>query len=177
MTAPVLRRASLQDRTSANVARIVALINDAYRWSEAEQWVENKNRTNVGEINNLIESEMMILAYYNNDLAGVIKISEVAPTIGGFGMLATDPHSLSRGIGRALVETAETWARNAKYEEMEIEIVRGDPPNEHKKFLHEWYTRLGYIEQATYPIAQRIPELAPLQRITCVSTVYRKQLQ
>ena len=55
--------------------------------------------------------------------------------------------------------------------------MRGNLPNEHKQFLHQWYTRLGYVEEATYPIAERIPELAPLQRVTCVSTVYRKKLR
>ena len=59
---------------------------------------------------------------------------------------------------------------------MEIEIVRAESPNVHKILLHEWYTRLGYIEQETYPIAERIPEIAALQRLTCVSTVYRKPL-
>ena len=59
---------------------------------------------------------------------------------------------------------------------MEIEIVRAESPNVHKILLHEWYTRLGYIEQETYRIAERIPEIAALQRFTCVSTVYRKPL-
>ena len=105
------------------------------------------------------------------------KIEEVAPDVGRFGMLSNDSNSLGTGIGQALVNAAETWARDAGYQEIEIEIVRGDPPNEHKQFLHQWYTRHGYVEEATYPIAKRIPELAPLQRITCVSTVYRKKLR
>ena len=57
---------------------------------------------------------------------------------------------------------------------MEIEIVRAENPNSHKQLLHDWYTRLNYIEIATFPIIERIPEIAPLQKQTCVSTVYRK---
>jgi len=47
---------------------------------------------------------------------------------------------------------------------MEIEIGRAESPNAHKTLLREWYTRLSYIEQETYPIAERIPEIAALQR-------------
>ena len=105
------------------------------------------------------------------------KIEEVAPDVGRFGMLSNDPNSLGTGIGQALVNAAESWAWDAGYQEIEIEIVRGDPPNEQKQCLHQWNTRHGYVEEATYPIAERIPELAPLQRITCMSTVYRKKLR
>ncbi len=177
MTALKLRHASTQDQTPVTVSRIVNLINEAYHWSEAELWVDHKERTNALEITALIESGMIILATSNDDIDGVAKVEEVAPDIGGFGMLSTNPNSLGQGIGQALVNAAETWARDAGYQEIEIEIVRGDPPNEHKQFLHQWYTRLGYVEQATYPIAERIPELASLQRVTCVSTVYRKKLR
>ena len=59
---------------------------------------------------------------------------------------------------------------------MEIEIGRAESSNAHKTFLREWYTRLSYIEQETYPIAERIPEIAALQRLTCLSTVYRRSL-
>ena len=62
MTALKLRHASTQDQTPATVSRIVNLINDAYRWSEAELWVDHKERTNALEITALIESGMIILA-------------------------------------------------------------------------------------------------------------------
>ena len=64
------------------VARIVNLINDAYRWSEAEWWVNHKERTNNLKIDALIESGMIILAHSNDDIAGVAKIEEVAPEVG-----------------------------------------------------------------------------------------------
>ena len=48
MTALKLRHASTQDQTPATVSRIVNLINDAYRWSEAELWGDHKERTMLG---------------------------------------------------------------------------------------------------------------------------------
>jgi hypothetical protein len=51
---------------------------------------------------------------------------------------------------------------------------RYQPP--HKWLLHEWSARLGYIEQETYPILERLSGIAPLQRLTYVSTIYRKHL-
>ena len=113
MTALNLRRASEQDQTPANVSQIANLINDAYRWSETELWVDHKERTNTLEIDTLIESGMIILAHSNHDIVSVTKIEEVAPNIGGFGMLSTDPNSLGKGIGQALVNAAETWTRGS----------------------------------------------------------------
>ena len=129
MRALNLRRASAQDQTPANVSQIVNLINDAYRWSEAELWIDHKERTNTLEIDALIESDMIILAHSNDEIAGMAKIEKVAPNVGGFGMLSTDPNSLGKGIDQALVNTAETWARGSGYQEVEIKVVRGEPPN------------------------------------------------
>ena len=173
----IIRRADTSDAaTPETVERIVAIINEAYRWSEAEQWTDEKTRTEHAEVSLLLTNQKMLLAYTDNTLAGVVKIEEIAPGIGGLGMLATDPDGLKKGVGRALVAEAEAWGRSMGFAEMEIEIVRAESPNAHKILLHEWYTRLGYIEQETYPIAERIPEIAALQRLTCVSTVYRKPL-
>ena len=81
------------------------------------------------EIDTLIESGMIILAHSNDEIAGMARIEKVAPNVGGFGMLSTDPNSLGKGIGQALVRAAETWARGSGYQEVEIKVVRGEPPN------------------------------------------------
>ena len=100
MTALNLIRASAQDQTPANVSQVVNLINDAYRWSETELWVDHKERTNTLEIDALIESGMIILAHSNDDIVGVAKIEEVAPNVGGFGILSTDPIALAKVSAR-----------------------------------------------------------------------------
>ena len=59
------------------------------------------------EIDALIESGMIILAHSNDDIAGLAKIEKVAPEVGWFGMLSTDPNSLGKVISQALVNAAE----------------------------------------------------------------------
>ena len=135
-----------------------------------------KERTSTPEITDLLKSRKLLLAFAGEQLAGVVKIEKIDPKIAGFGMLATDPNGLQRGAGKALVGAAEAWALAEGFGEMEIEIVRAENPNTHKQLLHDWYTRLNYIKIATFPIIERIPEIAPLQKQTCVSTVYRKLL-
>ena len=49
----------------------------------------------------------MLFAYADNTLAGVVKIEEIAPGICGFGMLATDPDGLKKGVSRALMAEAK----------------------------------------------------------------------
>jgi GNAT superfamily N-acetyltransferase len=115
-----------------------------------------------------------LLAYLENTLTGIVKIEKIAAGFREFGMLAVDPDGLRIGVGGALVAEAEAWARTMGF--AEIEIVRTEEPNSHKRLLHEWYTHLGYIEQRTYPIFDCIPEIAALQHLTFVSTVYRKPL-
>lgn len=158
------------------VSRIVELINEAYRWSEAEQWTHAKERTDSVEIRDLLDAGALFLAKQGETLAGVVKVEERSPGIGGFGMLATSSEILNQGIGGALVSAAENWMRKRKISEIEIEIVHAERPNAHKRRLHDWYTRLGYEREVTYPIAERIPAIAPLQRQVCVSTVYRKRI-
>ena len=59
---------------------------------------------------------------------------------------------------------------------MEIEIVRAENPNSHDQLLHDWHTRSNYIEITTFHIIELIPEIATLQKQTCVGTVYCKLL-
>ena len=45
-SALIIRRADTSDAaTPETVERIVSIINEAYRWSEAEQWTDDKTRT------------------------------------------------------------------------------------------------------------------------------------
>lgn len=173
----LIRPATAADAEDLSRAEAVTrLINEAYRWSEAELWIDEKERTDIEEVSALIAAGKLLLGFTDEALIGVVKVEKLAPDLGSFGMLATDANALQRGTGRALVTSAEDWARKSGLSEMEIEIVRAETPNAHKRLLHDWYRRLGYIEQQTYPIAERIPEIAPLQRQPCVSTVYRKRL-
>jgi len=174
---PLIRQARPGDAEDTGlVARIVGIINQAYFWSEAEQWIADKERTNNAEIEALLAAGELLLAFAADELSGVVAIKLRDPTLAEFGMLASASESRSTGIGGSLVDAAEDWARGQGRSQMEIEIVRAEPPNAHKRQLHDWYLRLGYELDATYPLAARWPELVPLQAQTCVSTVYRKRL-
>ena len=43
---------------------------------------------------------------------------------------------------------------------MEIEIVRAENRSSHNQLLHDWHTRLNYIEITTFLIIEHIPEIA-----------------
>ena len=49
----------------------------------------------------------MLLAYADNTLAGVVKIEETAPGVGGVSLLATNPNELEKNVGQTLVAKAE----------------------------------------------------------------------
>ena len=124
----------------------------------------------------MLKTRKLLLAFASKQLAGVVKIEKNDLKTAGFGMLATGSSSLQRGVGKALVGAAKAWVLAEGFGEMELEIVRAENPNNHQQLLHNWYTGLNYIEIATLLIIERIPKIAPLQKQTCVSTVYRKLL-
>ena len=94
--------------------------------------MDGRKRTNIdaGDYE-LLKTRKLLLAFASEQLAGVVKIAEIDPKTAGFGMLATDPNGLQRGVRKALVDLAEAWALAEGFSEMEIEIIRAENPNGH----------------------------------------------
>ena len=67
---------------------------------------------------------------------------------GHLGQLGVEPELRGQGIGRALIDYAEDYARGAGVKEMNLDTA------ESATHLIEWYTRLGYrfIEYAQWSV-------------------------
>ena len=100
MTALNLRRASEQDQTPANVSQIVNLINDAYRWSETELWVDHKEHTDTLKIDALNESGMIILAKKMMTLRVWLRSRKWLPTSAGSACCPTTQIALAQASAR-----------------------------------------------------------------------------
>jgi GNAT superfamily N-acetyltransferase len=94
-----------------------------------------------------------------------------------FGMLLASPEHRGAGIGSALVEFAEDWARHEGVSEMQLELLVPRPwIDPGKEFVRGWYTRIGYRQVRTAPLADAHPALESQLATPCHVVIYRKIL-
>jgi GNAT superfamily N-acetyltransferase len=165
------------DLQAGRIRRLSALINEVYDDAEAGMWKRKGTRTKPSEVERLVRDQALILAEIDGVLVGSVNVKLMNDGVGEFGMLVADPNSRGKGIGSALVERAENWARDMACHTMRLELLT--PRNwahPSKEFLKVWYTRLGYRPQATEPFEVLHPELVPELATECDFTVWHKPL-
>ena len=137
MLTPTVRLASAED-----TARVTEIVNSAYR---AEDFFINGNRTDEGEIGDLISAgDVMVLESGDRTMAGTVYV-QMREASGYFGMLSIDPPRQKTGWGRLLIDMAEQRARDAGLRAMDLQVVNL------REELPPWYRRLGYVTNGTLP--------------------------
>jgi ribosomal protein S18 acetylase RimI-like enzyme len=128
--------------TTEDAPALAKLISLAF---QVEAFFKIGDRTNADEVRELMRNgEFLILEDPPGTLAGTVYV-KVAGDRGYFGMLAIDPALQGKGLGRALVEEAESRCRAAGCRHMDIEVVNL------REELPPYYRRLGYVETGTAP--------------------------
>ena len=159
------------------VARLTALINVAYETDEDGLWLDGGQRTTTPELAERVAAGELAVATVDGELVGTVRLLEVAPGTGEFGMLAADPARRGIGIGRTLIDFAERTARDRGLDAMQLELLVprvGTHPS--KAALDAWYRRLGYVITRRSPAADAHPELVPELAVACDFLVYTKPL-
>jgi GNAT superfamily N-acetyltransferase len=165
------------DLEAHNVKRLSDLINEVYDDAESGMWKRPGTRTNPAEVERLLRARALILAVIDGVLVGSVNVNLMSNGVGELGMLVADPQHRGTGIGSALVNHAEIWARDMACHTMRLELLT--PRNwthPSKEFLKTWYSRIGYKPQTTEPFERRHPELAPGLATECDFTVWHKAL-
>jgi GNAT superfamily N-acetyltransferase len=165
------------DLQADRIQRLSALINEVYDEAEAGMWKRKGTRTNPAEVERLLRDQALILAEIDGVVVGSVNVKRMNDGVGEFGMLVADFHHRGKGIGSALVERAENWARDLESHTMRLELLtprKWAQPS--KEFLKVWYTRIGYRPQATEPFERLHPELVPELATECDFTVWHKPL-
>jgi GNAT superfamily N-acetyltransferase len=134
-------------------------------------------RTNPAQVERLLRARTLILAEIDGMIVGSVSVNLLGDGVGEFGMLAADRSYRGLGIGSALVERAEQWAREQGCHTMRLELLTPRhwvQPS--KEFLKGWYARIGYAPRTTEPLDVMYPQLAPQLATECDFTVWQKAL-
>ncbi|HEU0176328.1 MAG TPA: GNAT family N-acetyltransferase [Blastocatellia bacterium] len=165
------------DLGADNIKRLSDLINGVYDAAESGMWTRKGARTNPAEVERLLRAQALILAEIDGALVGSVNVNLMSDRVGEFGMLVADLNHRGKGIGSALVDRAENWARDIACHTMRLELLT--PRNwthPSKEFLKKWYSRMGYKPHAPEPFEILYPELVPELATECDFTVWYKSL-
>lgn len=172
-----IRFPTTSDLDAGSIERLSGLINDAYDAAEAGMWKRRGTRTTAAEVERLLRARALILAEVDGVTVGSVNVSIVSEGVGELGMLAADLRHRGMGIGSALVDGAEHWARDAGCHTMRLELLTPRAwAQPSKELLKKWYSRIGYIPQTTEPLERLHPELAPELATECEFTIWHKSL-
>jgi GNAT superfamily N-acetyltransferase len=156
---------------------LTSLVNSVYASSESGLWRDGVSRTTTSELADLIHAGQIAIATRDEQLAGSVRIRDIADNVSEFGMLVADPAQRGSGVGSALVEFAEQRGRRRGLRAIRLELLvprgRRHPS---KEFLAAWYDRIGYRRVRTETIEDTYPQLVPLLAIPCDLATYEKSL-
>lgn len=170
---------------AAFVTYLTNLINTAYLASEAEFWEPGKfTRCSAADVGRYIQSSEMALAWRAGsshsdpaDLVGCVRVQMLDGVTAGCGMLVCDPAFHGTGVGRALIEFAEEWARRRGAEQMQVEVIVGEGwVHALKERLARWYERRGYRLVRAGEVREELPWLADILARKAKIRVFRKAL-
>ncbi len=174
VTTRLPRRSDLGAET---VRRLSDLINEVYDDAESGMWKRKGTRTNPDEVERLLRADALILAEIDGALVGSVNVNLMEDGVGEFGMLVADLSLRGAGIGSALAEHAEAWARERGCHTMRLELLTPRHWNQpSKEFLKKWYSRIGYQPRRSEPLELLHPELVPELATECDFTVWLKAL-
>jgi GNAT superfamily N-acetyltransferase len=159
------------------VEQVSKLVNTVYRTAESGMWRDGTTRTTPAEVATLIDAGQIAVVIRSGLIVGSIYMHDIAHDATEFGMLAADPDHRGTGIGRALVDFAESAARRRGHRAMQLELlVPREWQHPSKEFLKAWYGRRGYRVVRTTTLDADHPSLAPLLVTPCDFWVYEKSL-
>ncbi len=136
---------------SADVEPLTDLINSAFR---VEQPFIEGDRTDPDSVRAYMEKGKFLVAEDAAGLAGCIYV-ELRGDRGYLGLLGVDPPRQRTGLGRKLMDAAESYFREAGCCAVDLRIISARTP------LPSFYRHLGYVETGTAPFTPDVPVKVP----------------
>jgi GNAT superfamily N-acetyltransferase len=158
-----------------DIPALTALVNSAYRGDSARKgWTHEADllggqRTDPESLASLMTQAVILKCLHHASLTGCVCL-EKQETIYYLGMLTVSPEHQGKGIGKALLMTAEQYALQQGAIAIEMTVITA------RKELIAWYKRHGYTNTGeTRPFPSGDPRFGiPLTFLEF--TVLRKEL-
>ena len=172
----MINHASSEDAGFA--AEVTGLVNEVYADAEKGMWLDGTDRVTAGEIEAMIDAGRLVVARDSDGtLVGAMQLQRLPTGEGEFGMLVAHPQRRGAGIGKDLIAYGESWARTQGLTTMQLELLYPSTwTHPVKKFLYDWYTRLGYRVIGTGDLADDYPELVSRLATPCDFLIFHKAL-
>jgi GNAT superfamily N-acetyltransferase len=122
---------------------VLRIVNAAYDHADAGIWEPGWARTRLEAIERMIEAGEVAVLRAGGRVVGGVRVRRLDDETAEFGMLSVDPAAMGTGAGRALIAFAEQH-HGTPFMQLELLVPRA--PHPHKRRLHEWYSRLGYVQ-------------------------------
>jgi GNAT superfamily N-acetyltransferase len=133
----------------ADAAELVRVINAAF--NPAESFFVDGDRISLDEVRRYFDKGVFLVA---GDMAGCVYV-ELRSDRAYFGLLSVDPARQKSGVGKALIDAAETYGREHGCGSMDIRIVNL------RSELPAFYRKLGYLETGTEEFTPGVPTKLP----------------
>ncbi len=149
----------------ADVNVLVDLINRAYRptsdlagWTHESAWVAGDRITRIQLSNDIQMTGRFLLLAADDEgkVAGCVQLMQQSKGVVAIGLLTVDPALQTQGLGKRLLQAAETFAVE-KMSAMTVEIAVVHTRTE----LMAYYQRRGYHvtdQQRPYPVGSEVGE-------------------
>lgn len=130
---------------------LVRLINVAFR---VEQPFIEGDRIDAEGVRSYMAKGKFLVAGNSAGLAACVYV-ELRGDRGYLGLLGVDPLLQGNGLGRNMMDAAESFFRNAACRAVDLRVISARTP------LPAFYRHLGYVETGTAPFAPNVAVKVP----------------
>lgn len=149
--------------TTADMDAMIPVVNAAF---VVEDFIDG-TRTDHANMSEMMQKGEFLLAEDNDGRVVACVYTELRGERGYLGMLAVDPPQQGTGLGRVMVDAAESHCRNRGCRWMDLRVL--SPRRE----LLPFYEKLGYVQVRT----EKFQPPRPLkQQMECYGIIMSKPL-
>ena len=156
-----LESTQIRPALPADAESLVRLINAAFR---VEQPFIEGDRIDVEGVRSYMARGKFLVAEDSTGLAACVYV-ELRGDRGYLGLLGVDPPRQGTGLGRKMMDAAESYFREAGCIAVDLRVISARAP------LPAFYRHLGYLETGTAPFAPGVPTKVPCHYILMSKTI------
>lgn len=139
----------IRQGTQEDIPAIVQLLNSAYRgassragWTTEADLIGGEVRTDFEDVQAVMAkpgSQFLVLCHSEHEILGCVNL-QLQPTAVYLGMFAVRPGLQGQGLGRRLLQAAESWTREMARLHIVMWVISV------RTELIGWYQRLGFTD-------------------------------